>query len=251
MYLMRNWPEGHKVADDRPYYPAGLPGQIGEAAFQMDIWNNAVDRLDGLGLIDRTRVGIIGFSRPGWYTSFILAHSDIPFKAATITDNVDYSFVSYALHLDDQQRVADDAMYGGPPMGDTLKNWLAYSVSFNLSRIRTPLLMEEMGYQTQFDDRLKPPIDLARRFELFNGLQHLGKPVELFYYPNEGHQPQDPQARLGSIRRNTDWYRFWLQGYKRPNPEDPDLYKRWEQLQMMQNAEDRQGKGIAPIPAAQ
>jgi hypothetical protein len=36
-----------------------------------------------------------------------------------------------------------------------------------------------------------------------------------------------PQARLASVQRNLDWYRFWPQSYERPNPEDPDQYVRW------------------------
>jgi hypothetical protein len=35
-------------------------------------------------------------------------------------------------------------------------------------------------------------------------------------------------ARIASLQRNVDWFRFWLQDYRRPNPEDPDQYARWE-----------------------
>jgi hypothetical protein len=59
----------------------------------------------------------------------------------------------------------------------------------------------------------------------------------LYYYPNEQHQPDHPQARLANLQRNLDWYRFWLQGYERPNPEDPDQYKRWEHLRELRDAD--------------
>ncbi len=41
------------------------------------------------------------------------------------------------------------------------------------------------------------------------------------------------------LQQNIDWFRFWLQGYERPNPEDPDQYKRWEHLRELQDVEDK------------
>ncbi|MEI9978380.1 MAG: hypothetical protein WDN23_05165 [Edaphobacter sp.] len=45
----------------------------------------------------------------------------------------------------------------------------------------------------------------------------LQKPVELYFYPNEVHQLDHPKARVASLQRNVDWFRFWLQGYVRRN----------------------------------
>jgi hypothetical protein len=58
--------------------------------------------------------------------------------------------------------------------------------------------------------------------------------VELYFYPNEAHQPDHPLARISSLQRNLDWYRFWLQGYERPNPEEPQQYVRWRELRQLQ-----------------
>jgi hypothetical protein len=38
-------------------------------------------------------------------------------------------------------------------------------------------------------------------------LNRLGKPAQLYYYPNENHLPDDPKARLATLQRNLDWYR--------------------------------------------
>jgi hypothetical protein len=100
--------------------------------------------------------------------------------------------------------------------------------------------MEEMGHGISATvNPQAPPIDLAASYEVFSGLNRLNKPVELYFYPNEGHTPEHPQARLASMQRNVDWFRFWLQGYERPNPEDPDQYKRWENFRELQNADDK------------
>lgn len=219
---------------EEDYYPKGYPGYPGlgglaEAAFAMDWWDSAIEALDQQGFLDRNRVGIIGFSRTGWYTEFILAHSKIHYRAATVADNVQFSLGEYWLHHDTGMIKSWDLIYGGPPYGATLKNWLDYSVSFNVEKIHAPLLMEEMGDGMPYD-RNAPPIALAASFEVFTGLNRLNRPVEMYYYPTEGHTPDRPQARLATMQRNVDWYRFWLQDYERPDPEDPQQYIRWRKL---------------------
>jgi Tol biopolymer transport system component len=234
---------------EEEYFPKGYPGYqgfdgIAEAAFNMDLWDSAIKSLDSQGMIDTNRIGIVGFSRTGWYTEFILAHSQTHYAAATVADNVQYSLGEYWLLHDQGTIKSYDLTYGGPPYGATFENWLKYSVSFNLDKIHTPLLMEEMGNGAQYSDINAPPIGLAASFEVFTGLNRLNRPVELYYYPNESHTPDHPQARLATLQRNLDWYRFWLQGYERPNPEDPGQYKRWEHLRELQNAENNAAENV-------
>jgi dipeptidyl aminopeptidase/acylaminoacyl peptidase len=247
MYLGVGSLDSATKADDRvtevpypknyPGYPG--PGGVAEAAFNMDVWDSAVDALDSQGLIDKNRVGIIGFSRTGWYAEFILAHSKHRYRAATATDNVQYSLGEYWMYHDAETVSSFEHVYGGPPYGTTLKNWQDYSVSFNLDKIHTPLLMEEMGNRiTDEINDSAPPVALAASYEVFAGLSRLGSPVELYFYPKEDHQPNDPQARWATMQRNVDWYRFWLQGYERPDPEDPGQYLRWRRFKVEQNAID-------------
>jgi dipeptidyl aminopeptidase/acylaminoacyl peptidase len=232
MYLIRTMSGGKRRQEEQEHYPRGYPGGIGEAALRMDIADSAVGYLDKRGLIDPSRIGIIGFSRGGWYAQFTLAHSTIPYRAATLADNVQYSLGEY--WLIPRSVAGYDSMYGGPPYGQTRKNWLDYSISFNLEKIHTPMLLEIMGYGKPYEDQSIIPLDLATWFETFTGLNRLSKPVELYYYPNEVHQPEHPLARLASLQRNLDWYRFWLQGYERPMPEDTEQYVRWRNLRELQ-----------------
>jgi dipeptidyl aminopeptidase/acylaminoacyl peptidase len=243
MYLGQIATKGSTQREE-DYYPKGYPGpqgagSIAEAAFAMDLWDRAVEALDKQGLVDSNRVGIIGFSRTGWYTEFILAHSKVHYRAATVTDNVQYSLGEYWLKHDEGTFKMYDTTYGGPPYGATLKNWLDNSVSFNLDKIHTPLLMEQMGYGRPYDNPVAPPIYLTVAFEVFAGLNRLNKPVELYYYPNEDHEPDHPQARFATMQRNVDWYRFWLQRYERPNPEDPEQNVRWRKLRDLQHEDEK------------
>jgi dipeptidyl aminopeptidase/acylaminoacyl peptidase len=243
MYLgPRMLGSGESNQKEEDYYPKGYPGHqgvggISEAAFAMDLWNSAVKTLDQEGVIDSSKVGIIGFSHTGWYTEYILSHSRLPYRAATVADNVEFSLGEYWLLHDSGTIKTFDNTYGGPPYGSTLKNWLDYSISFNLDKIHTPLLMERMGNGIPYNNQETPPVDLSAAFEVFTGLNRLKKPVELYYYPNEDHTPEHPQARLATMERNVDWYRFWLKDEEDPDPAKAEQYKRWRELRKLQESE--------------
>lgn len=235
-YLGFYFPDNHDGKALADYYPKGYPGGIAEAALQTQVYDSAVKTLADRGLVDKNNVGIIGFSRSGWYTEFALVHGETRYRAASVTDNVSYSFFEHSIGpiVGDSSK-GTSAMYGGPPYGTTLKNWLDYSISFNLEKIHTPLLMEGLGKGELFDRPLSPPFALTQALEVFTGLTELHKPVELYYYPTEKHEPDHPQARLANLQRNLDWFRFWLQGYERPDPKDPNQYVRWRELRKLQN----------------
>jgi dipeptidyl aminopeptidase/acylaminoacyl peptidase len=235
MYLTRSYDEQWNYQEEIDKRPKGYPGEISEAVQQMHVWEGAVEMLVKRGMVNPSKVGIIGFSRTGWWVDFNLFRSTVHYAAATATDNVQYSLSDYWLSPSASDGM--EAMYGGPPYGKTLKNWQDYSISFNLDKVRTPLLVELMGYGVHDDLLYATPTNLATHYEVVKGLSRLGKPVELYYYPDEGHELDHPRARQATLQRNVDWYRFWLQGYERPNPEDPDQYKRWERLRELQDVD--------------
>jgi dipeptidyl aminopeptidase/acylaminoacyl peptidase len=239
MYLMRSWPGIDNWENN--FFPTGYPGLVAEAAFKMDLVESAVRYLNARDMIDPTKVGLIGFSRGGWYAEYALAHSSISFAAATATDNVLYSFGEYWNSHNDEVMRGDDALYGGPPYGATLRDWLDYSISFNVDRIHTPLLMEVMGYGLKDDNPQTLPANLAAAGEIVEGLRKLNRPVELYYYPDEQHQPDHPQARIASLQRNVDWYRFWLQGYERLDLKDRQQYRHWELMRKERNSDGTPG----------
>src|SRR5204862_210633 len=66
-----------------------------EAPHAMEEIEGAIDHLYSLGLIDRARVGVIGFSRTCFHVLYTLTHSKYPIAAAAITDGVDFSYLQY------------------------------------------------------------------------------------------------------------------------------------------------------------
>jgi len=230
MYLVRTAPATLKPADEIASYPKNYPGQLGEAGFNMEMWESAIAMLDERGIVDPSKVGIMGFSRTGWMIEFMLAHSRVNFAVASAMDNVQYSFGEYWLESTEGSRKQYDAMYGGPPYGATLKNWLDFSVSFNLDRIHTPLLLELNGYGVHDDVPGMMPVNMGMQSEVFTGLTRLGKPVDFYYYPTANHRMDQGKTHAAELNRVYEWFRFWLQGYEDEDPAKRVQYELWERL---------------------
>jgi dipeptidyl aminopeptidase/acylaminoacyl peptidase len=231
-----------KYSFDLGQLPPGFPGGVAEAYNWMAMVESGVDSLVRQGIVDGTRVGIIGFSRTSWKTDFMLTHSKLEFAAASSADSGLYNYVVYSF-LNDKGAMADsDAMFGGPPYGNTRENWLKYAPAFNAQRVRCPVLMEYVGFGHM-------PFGPTSAYEFFSALYRQGKPVELFFYPLGDHPLDTPSERVASLQRNVDWFRFWLQGYEGTPPEyDPSQYERWRELRTQQarNAQETQRDAQGP-----
>jgi hypothetical protein len=198
-----------------------------EAPRAMASYEGAIDYLDRRGLIDRTRVGITGFSRTFWYVTYALTHSKRHFAAAALADGVDYSYFQYVATSNWQPGLAgeSDQVYGGPPYGKSMSQWLKQSPAFLLDKIETPLRVQALGPgsgSVLFD------------WHWYTGLAHLGKPVEMIYIPEGTHVLEKPWERMTSQQGNVDWFCFWLKGEEDPDPEKAEQYKRWRELRKLQ-----------------
>jgi len=259
LVIMLTWPDGKFVCDG--YYATAFPPQpLANAGFLVLIFNvydvrgdgskqpegppavreaetmvasveAAVDSLARQGLADRNNVGIIGFSRSSWKVDYMLTHSAFVFRAASSADSGIYNYGSYWL-LDGWGAESEEAGYGGPPYGATLQNWIRGAPAFNADKVHVPLLMEFTGHS----DSTEP----LGAYEFYTGLNRLGKPVELFFYPNGDHPLDTPFERVASLQRNVDWFRFWMQGYEGKAPDyDPDQYVRLRKLREQQQWNER------------
>ncbi len=179
----------------------------------QDAAEAAIDYLDDQGLIDRTRVGMQGFSITCLHTLHFLTHSSYPLAAATCSDGVDGSYLQRLVFGDltdeaDKRRLLEDQLNGGPPFGDSMKTWMQRAPGFNLHHITAPLQLTALGN----------PSSLLQEWEPYAGLRLQGKPAELVYIPDAAHVIVKPWERFTSQQGAVDWYRFWLQGYERKEP---------------------------------
>lgn len=156
-----------------------------------------IAKLDKEELIDPSRIGISGWSRAGFYTTYLLVHSSIRFAAAT---NVDGGTTEYT----DRMRPFTDE---------------------ELKHIRTPLLFEPHSLWSLVDNG-----QLAER------MYALGEPIEMLYFDSAPHSTVRPQHRWRSLQTHIDWWNFWLRDRLDPDPAKALEYAHWKQLKAMQHA---------------
>src|SRR5256885_5193718 len=111
-----------------------------ESPYSMAEFEGAIDHLDKRGLIDRERVGIVGFSRTEMTVAYTLTHSKYHFAAASLVDGTNAGYFEYLAfpNTDDMH-----LLNGGAPYGEGLKQWLKNSPAFNLDKVHTPVRLLE------------------------------------------------------------------------------------------------------------
>jgi dipeptidyl aminopeptidase/acylaminoacyl peptidase len=184
-------------------------------------YEGAVDQLSQDGMVDPTRVGIIGFSRTVFYVLEALTTSRLRFKAASITDGITLGYLDYLECVGLPDGFNDDkvGIIGTEPFGDGLAQWLKASPDFHLDKVSTPLRVvatRELG--------------VVGMWEPYAILEAMHKPVDLIVLNTREHVLEDPVLRLVAQTGNVDWFRFWLEDYEDPDPAKQPQYARWRQL---------------------
>jgi hypothetical protein len=110
----------------------------------------------------------------------------------------------------------------GWPEGTNKYKWKQIAPELNADRIDAPVLNNDSD--SEFLD------DLA----LYTSLKELGKPMELFIYPDEGHTISQPKHRYRIYERNLDWFKFWLKAEESDDPDKLEQYQRWRRMRSSQ-----------------
>lgn len=200
----------------------------GENPRSMACMEGAIDALDERGLVDRGRVGLVGFSRTGMHVHYAVTFSKYPIAAATIADSVQATPWSYVLAYGgnfpgmlewDADTDLTKPLIGAPFWGDGIKLWSERSPAFHLDRIRTPLRCETIG--TGY-----PP----GCWDTFVMLKRQRRPIELIHIPKDEHNLRTPFGLFTSSQGNVDWFAFWLKGEEDRDPAKAEQYRRWRKL---------------------
>lgn len=204
-----------------PYAVSPREPEVYAAGFE-----GAIDHFVASGLAERSRIGIVGYSRTGWIVEYTLTHSRCRFAAAEVADNFDGSYLQYLL-AENGSKAESEADNGARPFGKGLETWIRSAPGFNADKVNTPLRMEiDMG-----------PIErILNAWEMFSNLRALGKPVELFVIPDIQHGAhilQNPAQRLASEGGTIDWFCFWLKGQEDSDPAKAGQYERWRGLRTL------------------
>ncbi len=192
-------------------------------------YESAIERLAADGLVDPSKVGIIGFSRTCYYVESALIRDPTRFAAAVIADGVDESYMQYMLF--DVGRFPNEGpqIYGTAPFGDGLKKWSDRAPGFNLNRIRTPIRLIAASKAAA----------ILSEWEIYASLLQQNKAVTLIYFPEGQHVLQRPLERLAAQQGNVDWFRFWLTGEEDPDSTKAKQYDRWRELRKQYLTQNR------------
>jgi dipeptidyl aminopeptidase/acylaminoacyl peptidase len=195
---------------------------------------SAIDYLDRLGLIDRERVGLVGFSMTGFAVVHTLMKSSYHFAVATSAEGNDWGYWSY-IFLGNSVPWASqsEGPYGGPPWNKNWEPWLRNSISFNYDKIHTPLRLESDG-----NDHAQ----IIGEWENFVALKRLHKPVDLIFVSHGEHPVVKPWDRMTSQQGNVEWLLFWLKNEEDPDPAKSEQYARWHGLRKLQEQDEANTK---------
>lgn len=188
-------------------------------------YETAIDMLVKKGFADRDRVGITGLSFGSQAASYALTHSSA-FQVAALRglgvfEPAHEMFVRPGTLFSD--RAARDYNIGKDGYdAETVFKDLA--VSLRADRVDAPILVQVSDGEYLFS------------LPAFAALQKLGKPIEMYVFPDETHQLHQPIHRLVNFERNLDWFKFWLQGIEDPDPAKAEQYARWRKLRELYQA---------------
>ncbi len=196
-------------------------------------YEGAIDYLDREGLIDRDRVGVIGFSVTCYYVKYALTHSKYRFAAASVSSGYDGGYFDYILTAPTSYTVARlfEGQNGGLPFGRGLQSWTENSPSFKIDKVHTPLLITALDSYS-----------VILEWEWFAALTRLAKPVEMIYIQGGAHELQKPLDRMVSEGGNVDWFVFWLKGEEDSDAAKAQQYARWREMHKVQEENEKKAK---------
>lgn len=175
---------------------------------------SAIDEMDRRGLIDRDRVGLVGWSRTSVYANYMATHSEYPLKAMMVTDGGDIGWWMYL-----KEGVLDEfeANLGAAPFGAGLEPMLETSAAFNLHRWQVPMLTWSAG-------------DVVGMWDMHAGLRRLDLPVEHWHFPDGEHDLFKMSHLVAGNQLMVDWFDFWLNDRASSDLSPTDQYQRWDEL---------------------
>jgi dipeptidyl aminopeptidase/acylaminoacyl peptidase len=165
-----------------------------------DAWDvlSGIDHLVAQGLVDKDRVGSMGWSQGGYISAFLATRHAERFKALSVGAGIS-NWVTYYVNTDIHPFTRQ---YLKATPWDDPKIYADTSPMTYIKQARTPTLIQH-GDKDQ-----RVPIPNA--FELYQGLQDQKVPVELMIFRGFGHGLDKPKANRAAMQQNWDWFNRYL-----------------------------------------
>lgn len=165
----------------------------------MDV-EAGVDHLIGLGMVDTTRVGVMGWSYGGFVSAWLSATSD-RFGAISVGAGIADWRTHYA--WESANITTRVFTFGTTPWEDP-ETWAASSPITHILGGRTPTLIQHVVGD--------PVVSILSAYELYQALTDLGVATELVEFPGSGHYPRSPKHQLALVWQNWEWFARYLWG---------------------------------------
>ena len=166
-----------------------------------DAWDvlSGVDYLDSKGLIDKTKMGCMGWSQGGYISAYLTTNSDA-FKAISVGAGIS-NWMTYYVNTDIHPFTRQ--YLKATPWSDE-EIYKKTSPMTNINKAKTPTLIQH----GEFDKR----VPIANAYELLQGLRDKNVPSELMIYKGFGHGINKPKERLAATWHNWQWFNKYVWG---------------------------------------
>jgi dipeptidyl aminopeptidase/acylaminoacyl peptidase len=177
-----------------------------------------IDKLAAEGTVDRTRVAMGGLSFGSETAFWVAMHSHLLAALSVSSEQPEPGSYWFGAMPGSDISATRLKVWGYGRPDQTPARWRVVSPALNANKIRIPVL-------------LQLPEQEARAIpELYARLYEEGTPTELYAFPDEAHIKLQPRHRLAVYKRNLDWFRYWLEDYRDPDPIKREQYRRWDAL---------------------
>ncbi len=180
-----------------------------------DAWDviSGVDHLVAKGWVDPAKVASMGWSQGGYISAFLTTSSD-RFRAISVGAGIS-NWATYYYNTDITPFTIN---YLGDDPADDPEIYRKTSPMSYVKQARTPTLIQH----GELDRRVPIP----NAYELRQGLEDRGVPVEMVVYKGFGHGITKPRAMRAVMQHNLAWFNHYLWGDPRPDFAAPDVPKK-------------------------
>jgi len=184
-----NYGEKHKTDIVGDYFKLGY-----------DDIMTGVDHLIAQGIVDSTKMGVLGWSAGGHWSNWILTHTT-RFKAISSGAGTSNWISMYA--QSDVQRNRQFYLGNKLPYDDFDAYWNQSPIKY-IKNAKTPTMI----HVVEGDPRVPSP----QSVELHMALKKLGVPTELYMYPGQTHGIPDPRNQLVKSTAELAWMDYYVRG---------------------------------------
>jgi dipeptidyl aminopeptidase/acylaminoacyl peptidase len=180
-----------------------------------DAWDvlSGVDYLISKGWVDPQKIGCMGWSQGGYISAFLTTSSD---RFAAISVGAGIS--NWATYYYNTDITPFTIQYLDKNPADDPEIYAKTSPMTYIKQAKTPTLIQH----GEFDKRVPIP----NAYELRQGLEDRGVPVEMVVYKGFGHGITKPKAMRAVMQHNLTWFNHYIFGDARPDFAKPELPKK-------------------------